>query len=92
MVVVKAKKIPKKPQRFSTADRVLGRLCVYYPQYTFNQAKRMPYKRVLMLLEIAKQVEAERFEVLLGIVVAPHTKKGEGVKKMAKYLEGIVNG
>ena len=82
-VVVKAPKL--------NVDELLARLCYYYPQYTFREAKELPYKHVQLLLRVAKKQQAIQLYNLTQIAAAPHTKKGEGVKKLSEHFKGIAN-
>lgn len=67
-----------------TTGRLLAQLCFYYPQYTLQQARRLPYKHVIILLEEAKRMKAREYLELTQIAAAPHTKKGEGYKQLLK--------
>lgn len=88
-VHVKAKRIPKPLSRFSQSDRVLARLCYYYPQYTFAQARKLPAKRVKLLLEEAVKIKAEDMFQLTNIAAAPKTKKMKGVKDLQAQFKRI---
>lgn len=92
MAIVEVKQVPKTKRSGSTTLRMLARLCFYYPQFTFNQARTMPAKRVNLLLEEAYRIEAERMAQLVQIAAAPHTDKGKGVKKLTNHYQRIVDG
>ena len=82
-----------KPQRGSEAGKVedlLATLCYFYPQYTFKQARSLPLKRVNQLLRVARQQEGIKYKNLTQIAAAPHSKKGEGVKKLMNHFDKII--
>lgn len=85
--VVRVAQIPASKPRPVDADRVLEQLCYYYPQYTFAQARRLPYKRVASLLRTAHQLQAKHYHELTQISAAPHTEKGKGVTDLLKRYE-----
>lgn len=79
-----------KGKKFS-AEELLAEVCYHYPQYTLDEAARLSYRRVQLLLRVAKKQEAIRMYNLTQIVAAPHTKKGEGVKKLSEHFKKIAN-
>lgn len=83
----KATKIPKKE---SDLDEILIRFCLYFPQYTFYEAKQLPYKRLAKMLKVAQKEEARKMLELVHVVAAPHTKKGSGVKNLIGHYEDII--
>ncbi len=87
MPVIKAQQVPKKTQK---AVDVLAKFCYYFPQYTFNQAKKMPYKRVSQMLSVVRKERAKFKSDLVKIVTAPHTKKGKGVTNLIQYFKEII--
>ena len=89
--VIKAQAIPSesKRQQWTSTDKIIATFCYYYQQYTFSQARKLPYKRILMMLDVAKKIEAIRLGNMLQIVAAPHTKNFTGVKKLSRYFESI---
>lgn len=88
MVVVKAQKISKKA---ITSDEILCLFVYKFPQYTFAQAKAMPYIRIAKLLKAAGKEDARKMYELMQIVVAPHTKKGNGVAKVLESYKNIID-
>lgn len=88
MAVIRAQQIPKKQ---TSADDIVARFCYLFPQYTFQQAKRLPAKRITQMLAEVERYEAQRFLVLLRIVGSPHTKDASGYKKIEKDLQNIIN-
>lgn len=62
-------------------------ICYYYPQYTLKEASLLSKRDIQLLLSTAQKLEAVKMKNLVQIVVAPHTKKGEGVKKLLDYYQ-----
>lgn len=89
--VIKLQKVEKSSDREDWRE-TLATLCFYYPQYTFAQARQLPYHRVQLLLKAAHKVEATRFYNLTQIAAAPHSEKGKAVKQLLKNFEDIMNG
>ena len=85
---IKIQKIPKKK---ISVDDTLATFCYKFPQYTFSQAERLPYKRVIQMLKTSRKLDAQRMIELVNIAAAPHTKKGQGVKNIIEYYKGVIN-
>ena len=79
MTLIKAKKIPKTE---ITSGDILSQLCYYFPQYNYQQARKLPYKRVLLLLKAAEKENAKRMIDLLRITLAPHVKRKSFVSNL----------
>lgn len=88
MAVIKVQKIP---QRKIPPEELLATFCLTYTQYTFFQARRMPYKRIMQMLKVAKREHARKMRDLLEITVAPHTKKGSTAKSLFEKYSAIIN-
>lgn len=95
-VVAKPVKETKSKAAGRTIDQEMEELfatvCYYYPQYTLKSIRRLPYRQVKLLSKMGQRLEAIKYLNLLQISQAPHTKKGEGVKKMAEHYRSIING
>lgn len=83
---------PIHPQRTKKSGlnnnrRIWARVCYYYPQYTLEQASKLSYRDIMLLLNTARRIEAERNLTLTQMLAAPHTEKGKGVKDLTKYFE-----
>ena len=81
----------KSSQRKINVDELLAQVCYHYPQYTFQDAANLSYRRVQLLLSVAQKQKAIEYYNLTQIVAAPHTKKGEGVKKLSEHFKKIAN-
>lgn len=90
MVVVKAKKIPKKYRDVSPED-VLALFCYHYQQYTYAAARKLPYKRIRHMLKIAEREYAKKMFDYLQIIASPHTKKMSGIKQLIDYYKDIID-
>lgn len=85
--VIKVQKIPRAK---TPPEDLLATFCYYYQQYTFAQARKMPYKRVMHMLKVARKEQARKMINLLQIVSAPHGKKGS-VKSLFDKFNAIIN-
>jgi len=85
---IKIQKIPKKK---ISVDDTLATFCYKFPQYTFSQAERLPYKRIIQMLKTSRKLDAQRMIELVNIAAAPHTKKGQGIKNIIEYYKGVIN-
>lgn len=92
MATVSAQKVPKRQPTESDLLDGIALFCYKFPQYTFAQARRLPYKRVAHLLRIAKKEDARKMVELVKAIAAPHTKKGKSVQEMIQYYKGIIEG
>ena len=91
--VVKVAKIPEETSPHGGVEELLATLCFYYPQYTYAAARKLPYKRVVLLIRTARKIEAERYIQLTQIAAAPHTKDAKGVKQLLdQYGSQVRNG
>ena len=69
---------------------MLTRVCYFYPQYTIEEADKLPYTTVqALLLQAEKQRATEMYHMTL-IAAAPHSKKGKLVKDLLKKYEEII--
>lgn len=87
--VIKAKQVEHKKR---SANSMLAEFCWYYQHYSLAIARKMPAKDVMMLLNMAKKKEAEKYLNLTQIVAAPHSDKGKNVKRLVSEYERIING
>lgn len=88
MVVIHAQKIPHKEL---DPEDILATFCFHFQQYSYLDAKRMPFKRILQMLKIAEKERAKVMYDLTQIASAPHTKKGSGVKKLLDHFKKIMD-
>lgn len=72
-------------------EELLIQFIYKYPQYTLEEARRMPYKQVMKMLRVARKIEAAKMLDLTQIIASPHTKNGDGVLKMVKYYHDILD-
>ena len=81
---VKAQPIPRNNDKVRNRE-LWARVCYFYPQYTLQEASKLPVRDIKLLLKIADKMEAEKRYEYVQIVAAPHTKKGSGVKSLTDY-------
>lgn len=89
---IQVAQIPKPPQAPESPLRTLAKLCYFYPQYTLTQARRLPHKHVLLLLDEAARQVAARNHSLLEIVAAPYSDKGKDIELLKNHYRDIMNG
>lgn len=78
----------RKEQSYKATNRELwATICYYYPQYTLEEASRLSIRDIKLLLKIAEKLEAQKMLAFIQIAAAPHTKKGQGVKKLTDYYK-----
>ncbi len=90
--VVEVQQIPTAPVKESSNRELYATVAFHFPQYTLKDVAKLPYKDVVLLLNTAQRINAERFLTLTHIATAPHTKKGEGVKNLIKDFKKIIDG
>lgn len=76
MPIIKAQKapVPEASQEASVED-VLATFCFYYQQYSFAEARRLPYVRVQQMLKVAKREHYTKMLDLLQVSIAPTSQK-----------------
>lgn len=89
MAVIKSQKIPSTTSLL-TADDLLARFCVQFPQYTLTEARKLPVKRVLAMLTVARKVHAEQMIDLLQIMAAVQSGKRASVDTVLSYFKHII--
>ena len=88
-VVAVAQPVPSSED--TTSDReIWATVAYYYPQYTLKEASKLPARDIKLLIKTAKKLEAQKMFNLTQIAAAPHTKKGEGVKKLSEHFKRLV--
>lgn len=87
MATVKVQKIPKKKN--NPLDLV-ATFCYHFPQYTFAQARKMPYIRIRHMLKIANKEHAKRMIDLLSVATASHGKQKD-IKLLLDKFNEIIN-
>jgi len=87
MPVIKAQQIPK---RTESAEDTLARFCFYFQQYTYSEARQLPFTRVYKMLKMATRERARKMHELTQIASAPHIDNGKGVQKMLNYFYNLM--
>lgn len=88
MATVTAQKVPK---RTESPEDTLARFCFYFPQYTYAQARQMPFIRIRQMLRVVLTEQARQMFFLTQIAASPHIEKGRGVKKMLNYFKELMD-
>jgi hypothetical protein len=86
MAVIKAASLERETR---SKREIYAEVCYYYPQYTLKDAQLLPARDIALLLVTAHRVEARNNYNLTQIAAAPHTKKGEGVKKLLDHFKQV---
>lgn len=88
---IKVQSVSKATRKKFNGEILLAQVCYYYPQYTLDDAAKLSYRRIQVLLKVAAQQKAIEYYNLTQIAAAPHTKKGEGVKKLSDHFKKTAN-
>lgn len=86
MAVVKAKSVHTGNAEHGKRE-IYAEVAYYYPQYTLEEVASLPARDVTLLLNTARRLKATEMFNLVQIVASPHTKKGQGVKKLSDYFK-----
>lgn len=86
MAVIKVQKIPQK--KTDPLD-LIAQFCYHFPQYTFNQARKLPFVRIKHMLRMANVEQAKYLLLMVRVVSAPHSK--DGGKSIIQDLNAIIN-
>lgn len=87
MATISVQKVPKK---HITAEKILFQFCYNFPQYTYEDARKLPYNRVIRMLKVAEQEKAKLLYNLTRAIAAPHGAKGS-VKKLLDHFKSIID-
>ena len=87
-VVAVAQPVPSSEDTTSYRE-IWATVAYYYPQYTLKEASKLPARDIKLLIKTAKKLEAQKMFNLTQIAAAPHTKKGEGVKKLSEHFKRL---
>ncbi len=87
MPVIKAQKIPS-PKAENPLDTV-ARLCFYYPQYTFKEARELPFPVVKRLIRIAINEQIKE-KINMANVLWPAYQTKNGLKKVVEYFQNKI--
>lgn len=88
MARIRVQQAPSQSSKTSKRE-MLAQLCYFYPQYTLVEASLLPFRDISLLIKTAQKQEAVKNYNLTQIVAAPHTKKGQGVKKLSEHFKKL---
>lgn len=83
--------VQKVPEKEVPIDRLLAQFCYYFQQYTYEEARKLPYKRIKIMLKEAGRREAENYINLLNISVAAQDTKGRNIRKLLDFYRSIID-
>jgi hypothetical protein len=89
---IQVKKLPSASYDSKSNRELFATICYYFPQYTLVNVRQLPFRDVMLLLKTAHKMEAVKYKNLTQIAASPHSKKGEGVKKLMDHYSGIIKG
>lgn len=86
--VIKIQKIPKKE---ANIDDLLASFCYHFPQYKYNEARQLPYKRVVQMLRVAEKEKAKLLFVLCKGMALTNAKPKD-MKNLLDDLRKVIDG
>lgn len=92
MTEIKVQKIPQKSPSAKDFEDLIARFCLFFPSYTFAQARRLPAMRIIQMLKVARREEARRMIELTQVIASPHAKGGKGPTKVIEYYQRVLRG
>lgn len=88
MVIIKAKRIPQKE---ISGDEILARFCYLFPQYTFLAARKLPFKRIIQMIKVARKEQAKEWYNLTRAIASPHMKSKNAVSNLLSEFKKIID-
>ena len=79
------------PNAVGENRQLYARVAFFYSQYKLDEIEALPYRDLVLLLNTATKIEAERMYNLTMIASAPQSKNGKGVKTLMDHFKGLVN-
>lgn len=67
---------PSKPTQNIDFEEVLTRFCIHFPQYTFSQARKVPFARIKKMLIVAEKQYYLRMIDQVEIAMSSLSQKG----------------
>jgi len=72
---IKVKSVSGVSVKRTTPLDILGTFIYHYPQYTLEQARKMPYRTIVKLLQIANKQQTIKYIHLLQINASAQSEK-----------------
>lgn len=89
MAIIKTKQAPNDTQvKEVSADDLLATFCYYFPQYTFAQARKMPYIRIKQMLLVVRREQAKTMYDMVNVVRSANATK-KGYEQMLQYFKNL---
>ena len=83
-------KNPQSDDDSNSNRRTYALVCYYYPQYRLEDVEQMPARDVNLLIKTAHQQKAIEYINHVQIAAAPHSKKGESIKKLIDEYKKLI--
>lgn len=83
--------IQKIPKKVYSVEDIVAKFCCCFPQYKFNEARKLPFVRIKKMLDIWEKEYSRKMIDLIEVVSAPHTKKGIGINKAIQRYKKILD-
>jgi len=80
--IIKVKQLQSQKAAGFDSLEILATFCYYFPQYTLQEARSLPYRHINRMLKVAMKHKALEYLNLTQIASAPHTEKGKGVTEL----------
>lgn len=89
MAKVQQQKVSSSSNNTFNSKNILWKFCYYYPAYTYQEARKIPYKEVTKALEIAEAEKSKLMIDLTQVACAPYGKKNSP-KKLIEHYKDII--
>lgn len=88
---IKSVKVQKIPKKEANIDDLLASFCYHFKQYKYNEARLLPYKRVVQMLKVAEKEQAKTLFVLCKGMALTNAKPKD-MKNLLDDLKRIIDG
>lgn len=85
MPVFKAAKIPRKETK---PEDTLSAFCYYFPQYTYAEARKLPFKQIKFMLKAVRKEQARNMLDFLRVFSGSQSK--HGASNVLSYFKKIL--
>lgn len=88
---IEVQKIPRNKPGERDWENLIAEFCYHFNQYRFDQARKLPFRRIVQMLRVARRIQAAQNYNFTQIAAAPHSKKGAMVKKLLDHYKKEMN-
>lgn len=85
---IKAQKVNTKITE--SGEDTLARFCYHFPQYTYAKANKLPYKRILKMLKVARKEKVYEWYNQLRIAIAHKSSKKSSISNLIKEYKQVL--